>query len=134
MSTRSSGWSPRWWPTVPRLAALAIALLAAVAGAQQIAVPRGFVTDEAHVVDTASRAKIEALAQELQQKTGAEIAVLTVDTTAPLDDFNYAMRVAEQWKVGKKGEDTGVVVLVAVNDRKVRVVTGYGVEGVLPDG
>ena len=44
------------------------------------------------------------------------------------------MRVADAWKVGKKGEDTGVLVLVAVDDRKVRVVTGYGVEGVLPDG
>jgi uncharacterized protein len=60
--------------------------------------------------------------------------VLTVRTTEPLDDFTYAMRVADAWKVGKKGEDTGVLVLVAVDDRKVRVITGYGVEGVLPDG
>lgn len=111
-----------------------LALLAAVAGAQQIPTPRGFVTDQAGVIDAPSRARIEALAQELQQKTGAEIAVLTVETTAPLDDFSYAMQVAEAWKVGKKGADTGVLVLVAVRDRKVRVLTGYGVEGVLPDG
>ncbi|MBX3026754.1 TPM domain-containing protein [bacterium] len=113
---------------------LLVGVLAGAAAAQQIPAPRGFVTDQAGVIDAASRARIEALAQELQQKTGAEIAVLTVDTTAPLDDFSYAMKVAEAWKVGEKGQDTGVLVLVAVRDRRVRVVTGYGVEGVLPDG
>src|SRR5262249_55493558 len=75
-----------------------------------------------------------ALLEELQQKTGAEIAVLTVDSTAPLDDFSYAMQVAEAWKPGKKKEDTGLVVLVAVKDRKVRILTGYGLEEILPDG
>lgn len=115
-------------------AILAALLLATGAAAQQIPVPQGFVTDTAGVIDAPTRARIEALAQELQQKTGAEIAVLTVGSTAPLDDFTYAMQVAERWKVGKKGDDNGVVVLVAVQDRKVRVVTGYGVEGVLPDG
>ena len=115
--------------------AIAVALLlGAAVAAQQIPAPQGFVTDTAGVIDAGTRAKIEALVQELQQKTGAEIAVLTVDSTAPLDDFTYAMQVAETWKVGKQGDDSGVVVLVAVKDRKVRVVTGYGVEGVLPDG
>jgi uncharacterized protein len=70
----------------------------------------------------------------LREKTGAEIAVLTVPTTAPLDDFTYAMRVAEAWKVGRRGEDTGVLVLLATQDRRVRVLVGYGLEGVLPDG
>lgn len=116
------------------LALALVALLASVAVAEEIPAPQGFVTDRAGVVDAAARTRIEALAQELQQKTGAEIAVLTVRSTAPLDDFTYAMRVAEAWKAGRKGEDSGVVVLVAVDDRKVRVVTGYGVEGVLPDG
>jgi uncharacterized protein len=111
-----------------------VALCASAVAAQQIPPPQGYVTDQAGVIDPPTKAKIEALAQELQQKTGAEIAVLTVRTTEPLDDFTYAMRVADAWKVGKKGEDTGLLVLVAVDDRKVRVVTGYGVEGVLPDG
>ena len=96
--------------------------------------PQGFVTDRAGVIDAATQAKLTRLLEELQQKTGAEIAVLTVDSTAPLDDFSYAMQVAEAWKPGKKGEDTGAVVLVAVKDRKVRVVVGYGLEGILPDG
>ncbi len=116
------------------LAVALVALLASAVTAQQIPAPTGFVTDQAGVIDAPTKAKIDALALELQQKTGAEIAVLTVDTTEPLDDFTYAMRVADAWKVGKKGEDTGLLVLVAVRDRKVRVITGYGVEGVLPDG
>jgi len=114
-------------------------LVAAVAGGARpadppIPAPTGFVTDTAHVVGPDVARRIDALARELQAKTGAEIAVLTVPTTAPLDDFSYAMRVAEAWKVGKRKEDTGLLVLLAVQDRKVRVVTGYGLEGVLPDG
>jgi uncharacterized protein len=116
------------------LAILAALLLAVAAAAQQIPAPQGFVTDTAGVIDAPTEAKIDALALELQQKTGAEIAVLTVDSTEPLDDFTYAMQVADTWKVGKKGDDSGLLVLVAVQDRTVRVVTGYGVEGVLPDG
>lgn len=55
-------------------------------------------------------------------------------STQPLDDFTYAMRVAEAWGVGKRGDDTGVLMLIATDDRKIRVVTGYGLEGILPDG
>jgi uncharacterized protein len=122
-------------PTVRETTAhlLALAVLASAATAQ-VPPPQGFVTDRAGVIDSATRAKLTSLLEELRQKTDAEIAVLTVDSTAPLDDFSYAMQVAEAWKPGKKGEDTGVVVLVAVKDRKVRVVVGYGLEGILPDG
>lgn len=102
--------------------------------AAQVRAPQGFVTDRAGVIDPAIAAKLTRLLEELKEKTGAEIAVLTVDSTAPLDDFSYAMRVAEVWKPGKKGEDTGVLVLVAVKDRKIRVLVGYGLEGILPDG
>ncbi len=116
------------------LATLALLLVAAAATGQEIAPPQGLVNDRAGVIDAATRAKLTALLTELQQKTGAEIAVLTVDSTAPLDDFTYAMRVADQWKIGKRGEDTGLLVLVAAGDRKIRVQTGYGLEGILPDG
>jgi uncharacterized protein len=109
-------------------------LLAAPLLAQPIPAPRGFVTDLAGVIDPQTETRITNLITELQQKTGGEIAVLTVNSTAPLDDFDYAMRVADQWKIGKKGEDSGVLMVVAVQDRKIRVLTGYGVEGILPDG
>ncbi|HZW76091.1 MAG TPA: TPM domain-containing protein, partial [Caldimonas sp.] len=81
---------------VSHLIAVAVAALAALAHAASPAVspPQGFVTDRADVIDPATREKLTRLLEELQQKTGAEIAVLTVDTTAPLDDFTYAMQVA----------------------------------------
>jgi uncharacterized protein len=117
---------------VGRPALLAAAL--AVATAAPLPVPRGFVTDTAGVLGPAVRARLTWLLEELRQRTGAEIAVLTVDTTAPLDDFTYAMEVAEAWKPGRKKDDTGVVVLLAVRDRRLRILVGYGLEGVLPDG
>jgi len=86
------------------------------------------------VIDAATKARIAHLVDELRDRTGAEIAVVTVETTAPLDDFTYAMRLADAWKPGRKREDTGVVFLVATRDRKVRVLVGYGLEGILPDG
>ncbi len=107
---------------------------AGVAADPPIPTPQGFVTDLAGVVAPPVRQKIERLAEELRSKTGAEIAVLTVRTTQPLDDFTYAMRVADAWKPGKRGDDTGVLVLLAVDDRKSRILVGYGLEGILPDG
>jgi len=113
---------------------IAAAVLGATAATPQLPAPQGFVTDTTGRVSPEARQKMTSLIEELKQKTGAEIAVLVVESTDPLDDFNYAMQVAEAWKPGRKGEDTGVVVLLALKDRKLRIVTGYGVEGVLPDG
>jgi uncharacterized protein len=96
--------------------------------------PDGVVTDRAHVIAPDAAARITRVADELREKTGAEIAVLTVASTAPLDDFTYAMRVVDAWRPGRKREDTGLLFLVAVKDRKLRVLTGYGLEGILPDG
>src|SRR2546427_410765 len=110
------------------------ALPISVAAEPRILPPEGFVTDRADVIPRATRERLVALLEELRQKTGAEIAVVTVPTTAPLDDFTYAMRIADAWKPGRKREDTGIVFLVAVEDRKLRILTGYGLEGTLPDG
>jgi uncharacterized protein len=124
---------------VHRLAvALALATLvtSSVAPADEPAIPtpRGFVTDLAGALPPDVTARLTAFLTELQAKTGAEIAVLTVDTTAPLDDFTYGMRVVDAWRPGRKRDDTGLLVLLAVKDRKLRVLTGYGLEGILPDG
>ncbi len=121
-----------------RSLALALLLVAlappARAAEPAIQTPQGYVTDLAHVLPPPVQARITGLVEELRAKTGAEIAVVTVPTTAPLDDFDYAMRVADAWHPGRKGEDTGVVFLVATQDRKLRVLVGYGLEGILPDG
>jgi uncharacterized protein len=116
------------------VALLALAAVSHAAPAVPLPQPEGFVTDTAHVLSPATRARVTALLAELQARTGAEIAVVTVETTAPLDDFGYAMALMDAWKPGRKGEDTGLVFLLAMRDRKVRIVTGYGLEGILPDG
>lgn len=63
----------------------------------------------------------------------AQMAVVVVPSTDGQDTFDYALQVAERWGLGKKGTDNGILMLVAVNDRKMQILTGYGVEGVLPD-
>jgi len=112
----------------------AFVAFASAAPEPSIPTPQGFVTDRAGVVSADVERRLTRLLEELRQKTGAEIAVVTVDTTAPLDDFGYALRIADAWKPGRRKEDTGIVFLVAVRDRKIRILTGYGVEGILPDG
>lgn len=118
---------------------LAVGLALVVARAVQavdppIPQPQGFVTDLAGVVPADARLRMTRTIEALKAKTGAEIAVLTVPSTEPLDDFTYAMRVADTWRAGRKGEDSGLLILLATKDRKLRVLTGYGLEGMLPDG
>lgn len=113
-----------------------LAALPVVARAEEPAVPvaQGFVSDYVGVVDGGTRTALSRLIGELQQKTGAEIAVVVVASTQPLSAFDYAMKIAEAWKPGAKGKDNGVVFLVATEDREMFILTGYGVEGALPDG
>lgn len=106
-----------------------------VAGEEvKIPPPQGLVSDFAGVIDQGTRQQLTTLLQELKDRTGAEIAVVTVETTQPLTAFDYAIKIAEAWKPGAKDKDNGVVFLVATKDRKLFIATGYGVEGVLPDG
>jgi uncharacterized protein len=102
--------------------------------AQEIPAFQGYVSDYAEVLSPQMRENLTALLQELDQKTTAQIAVLTVPTTRPYDDFQYAVKVFDTWKIGQKGKDNGALFLVAVEDRRVRILTGYGLEGILPDG
>jgi uncharacterized protein len=110
--------------------------IAARADAAEPTVPAalGYVSDYAGVLDATTRRDLDALIAELKAKTGAEIAVVVVESTQPLSAFDYAMKIAEAWKPGARGQDNGVVFLVARRDREVFILTGYGVEGVLPDG
>ncbi|MEA2624112.1 MAG: uncharacterized protein QOD06_157 [Candidatus Binatota bacterium] len=119
-------------------AAFAFALLiaACVVGAADAPLPKpiGLVSDFAGVVDAATEERITRLLEELRAKTGAEVAVVTVDSTGDEAPFDYAMRLAEAWKPGNPAKDEGVLFLVAVRDHKTQIVTGYGAEGALPDG
>lgn len=97
--------------------------------------PRGYVNDFAGVMDSSSISRMEGIIAELQQKTGAEIAVVTVDTISPYGSIEqYAIDLSEEWGVGQAGKDNGVILLVAVTERKIRIEIGYGIEGIIPDG
>jgi uncharacterized protein len=116
-------------------AVLVLAISSSAVFAQQVLPePVGWVNDQAGVITPEYRTKLESLIHELEQKTTAEIAVLTVDTSAGYDAQQYARMIFDRWKPGKKGKDNGVLVLLVVKDRLWRIETGYGLEGILPDG
>jgi len=102
--------------------------------AQNLPQPTGWVNDFANVIDKGDADKLSSLTEEVEQKTTTEIAVVTVNSIAPYDEKEYARVLFDSWKPGKKGKDNGVLVLLAVKERRWRIETGYGVEGILPDG
>ncbi|MFA5388786.1 MAG: TPM domain-containing protein [Candidatus Omnitrophota bacterium] len=93
----------------------------------------GYVNDHAGILSNDTRLKLTALAGEVETKTTSQIAIMTVDTTSPLDIETYAVKLFEKWGIGQKGKDNGILVLVAEKDRAVRIEVGYGLEGAIPD-
>ena len=118
--------------TVLWIAALAL-LAPASAGAVTVKDPGRYVVDTAGLIDAATERRMEGWLRELEQKTTAQVKVLTVPTTGGEDFFGFVQRHAEAWKLGRKGKDNGALIALAVKERRVRVHTGYGLEGVLPD-
>ncbi len=96
--------------------------------------PYGAVNDFASVIPPDTRKIMENLAEELLQKTGTGVVVATVQTIGDSDPETYANELYENWGIGKKGEDKGLIIFLALQERRVRIETGYGVEGILPDG
>lgn len=120
-------------------ALLIISLIAVLTGpsmAEDAAFPRptGAVNDFANVISPEQRAAMEGLAREVLEKTKTAVVVVTVPTVGDRVVDDYATRLYEAWGIGKKGEDKGVLILLAMKERRVRIETGYGVEGILPDG
>ncbi len=102
--------------------------------AQNIPQPSGWVNDFAGVIGNEYKEKLNSLIEELEQKTSSEIAVVTVNSISPYGEIEYARLLFDNWKPGKKGKDNGALVLLAIKERRWRIETGYGVEGILPDG
>ena len=96
--------------------------------------PQGHLSDMAGVLSQEARNKIEALATELESKTSAELAVVSIDHLENETIEGLAVDIFKEWGVGKKGKDNGVLIVAAIKDRKVRIEVGYGLEGILPDG
>jgi uncharacterized protein len=92
-----------------------------------------YVTDQAVVLNPGERAALEAKLSNFSKESGSQIAVLLVPTTQPEAIEQYAIRVAEAWKIGRKIEDDGILILVAKGDRAVRIEVGHGLEGAVPD-
>ncbi len=125
-----------WQPDLRVCAWLILLLLsgAASAGTPEFPSPTGPVTDLAGILDTGTQQRLTQLIEEVRQRTTAEIAVLTVSSTAPETIEGYSVAIFDRWKIGKHGRDNGLLFLVAVQDRRLRITTGYGLEGILPDG
>jgi len=91
------------------------------------------VTDLTGTLTSAQQAALEEKLQAFEVEKGSQVAVLMVPTTEPEDIEQYSIRVAEKWKLGRKGADDGALLIIAKDDRRVRIEVGYGLEGVLTD-
>ena len=114
---------------------LAFALCFACLAGAQIPVPplTGHVTDQTGTLSADQKASLEQTLTAFEARKGSQLAVLMIPSTAPEAIEPYALRVAEQWKLGRKKIDDGAILVVAKDDRAVRIEVGYGLEGALND-
>lgn len=117
-----------------RLAIFLLCLLSLLAQAEVPVPPlQARVTDLTGTLTPDQQTGIESRLAAFEQKKGSQIALLVVPTTQPEDIAQYSIRVVEQWKLGRKGVDDGVLLLVAKDDHTLRIEVGYGLEGALND-
>lgn len=107
----------------------------AALAAAQVPVPplTGHVTDQTGTLNAGQKATLEQALTEFEARKGAQLAVLMIASTAPEEIEQYSMRVAEQWKLGRKKVDDGAILVIAKDDRALRIEVGYGLEGALND-
>jgi uncharacterized protein len=96
--------------------------------------PRGLINDFADIIPTPYEEQMNSIAHEVLQKADATLTVVTVKDLGGSDIDEFTNRLYERWGVGKKGEDRGAMILVALKERKIRIEIGYGLEGIIPDG
>lgn len=96
--------------------------------------PIGYVNDFAGVISPEYEASLSRLVAEVEGKTTAEIAIATVKTVQPQSIDVYAVELFTRWSVGKKGKDNGLLIVMAMEEKKVWIEVGYGLEGTVPDG
>lgn len=133
---RGRAFARRWCVAVVLLGLAAFSRPAQAQDSSLAAIPayEGYVTDRAHVFTDPARAQLEAFLDQVHTRTGAQFAVLTVETCAPDAPESYKTRVFQSWGIGDDERDDGVLLLVAMQEHALRFETGYGLEGVLPDG
>ncbi len=91
------------------------------------------VVDQANLLSAGEKQEISQRILNLHKQGKAQIGVVIVPTTGQEDIFDFAMRVAEKWQLGSAKQDNGLLMAIAVNDRRIQILTGYGLEGVMPD-
>lgn len=96
--------------------------------------PKGYVNDYANIIEPEYKNRIESVIKELKNNNIAEIGILTVKNIESGDIKGFAQKVFDDWKIGEKGKDNGLLIVLSIEDKKIRIHTGYGLEGVLPDG
>jgi uncharacterized protein len=118
-----------------RASLVALLLCWAFAALADVAVPplSGRVVDQTATLSSGDVASLTQTLKNLETRKGSQVAVLIVPTTAPETIEQYSIRVAEAWKIGRKKIDDGALLVVAKNDRKLRIEVGYGLEGALND-
>jgi uncharacterized protein len=118
---------------LPIAAAWLIATTSFAAAQQPVPPLTGHVVDATATLAPEALASLEAKLAAFEERKGSQIAALLVRTTAPEAIEEYSLRVAEQWRIGRGGVDDGVVLVIALEDRRMRFEVGYGLEGAVPD-
>ncbi len=103
-------------------------------GTEEFPKPKGLINDFARVISPQYSQRLTQVTGELLRKTGVPVVVVTMPDIGGEDYNEYANRLYTAWGIGKKGEDRGVLIFVTVKERKMRIETGYGMEGLIPDG
>jgi len=127
-------WSPNWWGhQLGWVGALGILLLVSAAWALEVPPLTGRVVDRAHILSPPVLSDLNSVLAAHEAKTSNQVAVLTLPSLEghPLEDFSH--QVATAWALGKKGTDNGVLFLIAIKEKKLRIEVGYGLEGTLTD-
>jgi uncharacterized protein len=124
-----------WRSLLMVLAGVVLTLASAVAADERQPVPdlHARVTDLTNTLDAGQQQTLESELAALEQRKGAQLGVLIVPTTQPEDIAQYAIRVFDAWKLGRKGIDDGALLVVAKNDHRVRIEVARGLEGAIPD-
>lgn len=94
---------------------------------------KGPVNDHAGMLSSATRSQLNALLEDLEKSDSTQITVLTISSLEDDSLEDFSMRVADKWRIGQKGIDNGAILIIAKTDRKIRIETGYGLEGRLTD-
>ena len=111
----------------------AVLLLPLSAAALDVPKATGYVNDQAGLLSSATRLKVEHFLEGFEKSDSTQLAVLTIPSLEGESLEDYAIRAAEQWGIGQKGKDNGALLLIAKAERKVRIEVGYGLEGRLTD-